>query len=163
MNATKTIPLLLSASALALFIAAPASAQSDYRNLPVDQRTDVNNIQIACTGVGDHEEGEARWNNYPVKLETVNGLGQYLAGEKVTVDSRDGAQMLQVKCDAPWVMMKLDPGRYSATVQAPNGAVRNVSLRVPDSGAQREIVVRFPRQSASNEGLRGMMLPSGVS
>ena len=163
MNATKTIPLVLSAGALAFCFAGPAAAQSDYRNLPIDQRTYVNNVPVACTGVGDHEEGEARWNNYPVKLETVNGLGQYLAGEKVTVDGRDGAQMLQVKCNGPWVMMKLDPGRYSATVQAPNGAMRNIRLRVPDNGAQREVVVRFPTQSASTDNNNGVMFSGGAS
>jgi hypothetical protein len=161
MHATKTIPAILSASALALCFAGPASAQSDYQTVPIDQHMDVNNVQVACTGVGDHEEGEARWNNYPVKLETVNGRGQYLAGEKITLRGDDGAQMVQVKCDAPWVLMKLDPGRYSATVQAPDGMAKHISLRVPGNGSQREVVVRFPQQSAGLDN--DVMLSGGAS
>ncbi len=161
MNATKTIVAALSASALGLCFAMPAHAQS-IRDLPLNQPTDVNNVQLACTGLGDREEQNARWDSYPVKLETVGDHGEYLAGEKVTLRGHDG-QMIKVKCDAPWVLMKLEPGRYSATVQSPNGAIKKISVRVPDNRAQRDVIVRFPQQSARNDNSNGIMLPSGAS
>jgi hypothetical protein len=184
MNATKTLPAILSAGALALCFASPANAQTNYgnnnehyntmrsdhgfgytpagaRDLPINRGTDVNDIRTACTGVGVREEQEVRWHNYPVKLVAANNRGQYLAGETVTVRGDRGGELLRVKCDAPWVLMKLDPGRYSATVRAPNGMVKHVMLRVPEYG-QRRIVVHFPTEAAQNYGNGTMMLPSGA-
>ena len=155
---TRLTTALLSAGTLALCFAGSANAQS-YQTLPIDRGTNVDNVQFACTGVGNAEEQNARWDRYPVKVETVGDHGEYLAGETITLRNSDGNTMTPVKCDAPWVLMRLQPGRYSATVQAPGGAEKQISLRVPENGSQRDVIVRFANQSAANDD--GVMLPSG--
>ena len=98
-----------SAFVLCLGMAAQAAVVHD---LPVDRSTSVMGVRVACTGIGESEQDETRWRNYPVKLEAVGGYGQYLADEEVTLHGPYRAQPLRIRCDAPWVLMRLEPGRY---------------------------------------------------
>lgn len=140
---------VLATSALAALFAGPVQAAVNWA-LPLDRATDVNNIQFACTGVGGHERQEARWKDYSVKLETVGGYGQYLADEDITVKGRNGDPLLSVKCDAPWVLLRLKPGRYAATIVLPGAPPRQVDFTAP-TGGQRDVIVRFPGAMAGRE------------
>lgn len=113
--------------------------------LPINRPVSVDGVQIACTGIGFGSENNPRWRNYPVKLEMVNGRGQYLAYENVILFDRKAAGPIQLRCDAPWVLMQLPAGRYEANVTLSNGRARRVSFNVPRYG-QRDVVVRFPNQ-----------------
>jgi hypothetical protein len=145
----RILAALLPASALVLTLGLAARADT-VRDLSMDRTADVMGVNVACTGVGQGEEHEARWQSYPVKLEAVGGYGQYLANEQLTVSKPDGAQVLRVKCDAPWVLMQLEPGRYRATMSVANAPARNVDFTVPRAG-QRDVVVRFPGLMAGHE------------
>ena len=136
-------------AALALTLALPAQAET-ARDLPLDRPTHVNDLQVACTGVGDGAQNKTQWSRYPVKLEAVGGYGQYLADETVTIDGRDGAQMMRVRCDAPWVLMRLDPGHYAATVDVSGASSKHVRFMVPAEG-QSEVIVRFPKMMAGRD------------
>lgn len=142
----KTLAALIPLSGLVLCIGmSELRASSVVRSLPVDRPAKVAGITVACTGVGFGEEGDARWKAYPARLEAVDARGQYLGDESVALRNRAGGEMMRVNCDAPWLMLKLKPGRYSATVTAENAsanATRRVAFSVPATG-QRNVVVRF--------------------
>ena len=127
----------------------PALAAS-VRNLPIDRPQQIDNIQLACTGVGSREQHNPDWNNYAVKLETVGGYGQYLADERVSLRGRNGTVLADARCGAPWLVMQLDPGRYSATVDVAGATTKHVSFTAPARG-QRDVIVRFPSKMEGRE------------
>ena len=99
--------------------------QSTAGGMAIDQETTVNGIPAACTGVGDQQENSARWSAYPVKV-VVSGTGhQFFSGETVSITKSDGSQVAQMTCNAPWVLMKLEPGAYHATVSLPGHGAKN--------------------------------------
>lgn len=130
---------LLPISGFMLCFGMAAEAQTP-QTLAVDQPQRVDGIKTACTGVGDREEGEARWNAYPVKMEMVGGYGQWLGNEDVTV--RGHGEDVSVNCAGPWVLMGLQPGYYHATISVPNASPKHIGFNVPSRG-QRDIIVRF--------------------
>jgi len=149
MKHSKSAMGMLTACSLTCALAMPAKGVS-IDTLPIDRPMTVSNVEFACTGVGDREQHDARWDRYPVKLEAVGGYGQYLAGEEVTLGGADGAASIHVRCGAPWVLMRLAPGRYAATVGVPGANTKHVAFTVPVEG-QRRIIVRFPSKTAGRE------------
>ncbi len=152
------LPILacfVSASAIALSL--PVQAET-IRDLPLDQPTSVNNVQLVCTGIGNSEEHNARWDSYPVKLEVVGGYGQYLADEDIVVGGLGGAQLINVRCDAPWVLMRLAPGRYSAAIDVSGAPPKDVNFTT-SATHQRDLIVRFPSKTAGRE--MGPVRPQG--
>lgn len=139
----------LTAYSLACALTTPARAVP-IESLPIDKPMMVSNIEFACTGVGDREQHDVRWNKYPVKLEAVGGYGQYLGREELTLNGVDGAAPIRVKCEAPWVLMRLRPGHYSASIEVPGAIEKHVVFAVPAKG-QRGIVVRFPSKTAGRD------------
>jgi hypothetical protein len=125
--------------------------QSTAGGMPIDQETSVNGIEAACTGVGDQQENRARWSSYPVKLVVAGDRGQYYAGEHVSVTGRDGRPVADMTCNGPWVLMKLEPGAYKATVDLPGHAAKTISFTAPASG-QHEVTVHF---ASTDEDLGG--------
>ncbi|MGN6146978.1 MAG: hypothetical protein ACTHPD_00410 [Rhizomicrobium sp.] len=126
-------------------------AQSTNGGMPIDQETSVNGIQAACTGVGDQQENNARWSQYPVKV-VVSGTGhQFFAGETVSIAKSDGSQVAQMTCNAPWVLMKLEPGAYHATVDLPGHGAKTVGFTAPASGQREVNVVYAGQQEASDQ------------
>lgn len=116
--------------------------QSTNGGMAIDQETTVNGIPAACTGVGDQQENSARWSAYPVKV-VVSGTGhQFFSGETVSITRSDGSQVAQMTCNAPWVLMKLEPGAYHATVSLPGHGAKTVAFTAPSRG-QREVNVIY--------------------
>ena len=132
-----------------------AAASAAVHNLPVDRSTSVMGVKIACTGIGRREENETRWRYYPVKLEAVGGYGQHLEDEEITLQSPNHAEPLHIKCNAPWVLMRLEPGRYQATVSLPNAPAQQVSFAVPREG-QLDVIVQFPGLMTGQERKHGI-------
>jgi hypothetical protein len=141
----RILAALLPASAFALCIGMAAQA-SPVQDLPVDHPMRVNGVETACTGIGQREEHEGRWGSYPVKMEAVQAHGEYLADEDVTIRPGRGAEILRVHCAAPWVLMRLEPGHYDATMRVPNSTSKEVAFTVPRRG-QRDVIVRFPTRA----------------
>lgn len=137
----KLLASLLPASGFMLCLAMAARADT-VQTLPGDATEQVQGIRAACTGVGDREESEARWKNFPVKLEAVGGYGQWLGSEQITLHGHDGARLLRVRCAGPWVLMGLQPGHYTATITVPDAPAKHVKFTAPREG-QRDIIVRF--------------------
>ena len=104
----------------------------------------VSNGQTMCSGIGLSEQDRAASSSYPVALKTVGGYGQWLGNQDITISAR-GRQIAAVHCQGPWLLMKLEPGSYRATVRVQNAAAKTVTFNVPRSG-RREVMVRFPRK-----------------
>ncbi len=100
------------------------------------------NTQYVCTGVGESKEDE-RWKAYPLKLIFTAAGRAYVAEVSATIKDSSGNVVLQTTCDAPWLLAKLKPGRYSITASAEGGGSKTASLTVPSSG-QQQFVIRFP-------------------
>lgn len=147
MTRSTILACLLSASAVALSL--PVQAQT-VRDLPLDRPASVNNVQVVCTGIGNGEEHNARWTNYPVKLEVVGGYGQYLADEDVVIKHFGGAQLINVRCDAPWVLMRLSRGHYSAAIDVRGAKPKNITFTASED-RQHDMIVRFPSKMAGRE------------
>lgn len=125
--------------------------QSTNGGMPIDQETTVNGIQAACTGVGDQQENNARWRQYPVKV-VLSGTGhQFFAGETVSVTKGDGTQVAQMTCNGPWVLMKLEPGAYHATVDLPGHPAKTVAFTAPSRGQREVNVVYTGAQETSDQ------------
>ncbi len=151
---------LLLTTALALGLA--GAAQAAPRQIPPDQSRTVQGVQVACAGVGNSSQDNPRWDAYPIKLSFVGDHGQYLGDERVLVRDHTG-RTLQVECHAPWVLMGLRPGHYSATAMIPDGSTKHIDFTVPERG-QRRIMLRYETQTGdtvepTNTGYR----PQGES
>ena len=143
----RILSTLVPVAGAALCVSLSAQAQPS-QPLPVDRPVHVDGIRTACTGIGNREEHEARWSNYPIKLESVGSYGQWLGDEDVTVQGR--GTDISVRCAGPWVLFDLKPGRYSATVSPPNAAPKHIDFHVPASG-QRDVIVRFKDMTAGEQ------------
>ena len=138
---------MLSILATVLLSAAPAlppiAETPPPVSLPVDVETRVNGVDIACTGVDAGVRAEPRWRAYGVRVELSNRRNEYLVDGVVTVRDAAGRALLSARCDAPWVLLRLDPGAYliEATM---DGALNRPSARVvaPRVG-QLRVVLQF--------------------
>jgi hypothetical protein len=125
-------------------LAACATARADDANtLPPDQPTEVNGIEVACSGVGDEARTDPRWSAFAVKIEFANRDAEYLSDIDVTVaNAADGEVLFHVRCETPWLLADLPPGKYTVA-GGYEGITKTAKLTAPAAG-QARIVIRFP-------------------
>lgn len=116
---------------------------ADYERLPEDQPVTVGGIDVACTGVGDEAIADPRWRDYSVRLEFAGGNREYLADLDVAIETQGGKELIAVHCSGPWVLAKLDPGKYRVRATYERGLTKSVLITAPGSG-QKRIVISFP-------------------
>ena len=117
--------------------------------LPDDEPVTINDIEVACTGIGDEAQSDPRWTLYPVRLEFAGGKAQYLADVDVTLLDASGGSLMQVRCDSPWLLVKLPHGKYTV-----KGTFRNLTKSsnfVAPKAGQARIIVRFPEIIGSGD------------
>jgi len=128
-----------------MLLASPAgSATTAAAVLPVDSPTVVNDVALACTGIGQTRD-EARWRDYGVRVEFSNARNEYLTGAAVVVRDAAGRELINVSCDAPWVLLRLPPGAYRVEGRLLESAAkpRTAPFSPPASG-QLRVVLQFP-------------------
>jgi hypothetical protein len=81
-------------------------------NLPMDSTVTVNGIEAGCTGIGINAREDPRWTSFPVRVEFSGAYHQYIPGGSLVVKDEDRKPLLHVRCDAPWVLLRLEPGKY---------------------------------------------------
>lgn len=116
----------------------PGSALA--QSLPMDTPVTIGGIETVCTGVGLDARADPRWQAYGLKIEVAGPGGDYLAGEHVTI-RKDATELLAASCDAPWMLLRLPPGRYGVDARIGDQTVSSPAL-VP-AGGQGRIVLRF--------------------
>lgn len=139
-----------------------ANAAEGMQGLPVDQVVDVQGTQVACSGIGKGDETNPQFAGLPVKFSLVGGYGQWLGDETLTVSDQNGGRSINVKCSGPWVLMRLDPGRYSVTAEVPDAGTKTVSFSVPSSGS-REVTIRFPQAMQGESSYHATESPAATT
>lgn len=105
-----TAPLVAIALALTLGTALAAS-------LPVRTQGEVSYV---TGGLGSEEVQaiESVIGNYPLVLEFAESTGKrnrYISGVEVTITDRQGAQVLAVRTDGPFLLVNLPAGSYQVS------------------------------------------------
>ncbi len=126
----------------------PASSASPGTSgpsvLPVDAPTVVNGIEVACTGIGQTRL-EARWQDYGVRVEFSNARNEYLTGGAIVVRNAGGRALLNVSCDAPWVLLRLPRGAYRVEGRLLDSAAKPRSAPfAPPASGQLRVILQFP-------------------
>jgi hypothetical protein len=131
------------AAIAALAVAAPAAAQPT--RVPLDHEKVVGGIGVGCTGIGQ-TKNDPKWLAYNVRVEFADAQHNYLAGEVVTLLDNHGQELLEVSCEGPWVLLKLQAGMpYLIEGQVKQNGVAPVSSTVsPPSHGQTHVVLTFP-------------------
>lgn len=131
----------LASAALAATLAHAAAADS-ATFMPSNVPVEINGYEMACTGIGDEAQSDPRWKAFPVRIEFAGGNAQYLADVEASLFDAAGRQLARVRCDSPWLLVKLPPARYR--VQGTyRSQVRSANFMAPKKG-QARIIVRFP-------------------
>jgi hypothetical protein len=106
-----------------------------------DTPTTINGVDTVCTGVGSGKD-DPRWKAYPVKIVLATTGGADLANAHITL-SKGGQTLVETDCDAPWVLFKAPPGKYTATLIGGSGQSHSVSFT--SGTAQKEVNILFQR------------------
>ena len=126
---------LIGTAALVLFTATGALAAQDT---PVS----INGVETVCTGVGSAKD-DPRWKDYPVKIVLATVDGDDLANAHVAL-ARGGQTLAETDCDAPWVLFKAPPGKYTATATLIGGSGQSHSASFSiGRGGQKEVNILF--------------------
>lgn len=145
---TKLRGARLAALAVALGIAGSALAATPPPLapvvLPVDSPTTVNGVEAACTGVGQ-TRNDPQWQAYGVRVEFSNARNEYLVGGAIMVRDSAGRELVNVSCDAPWVLLRLPKGAYrvEGRLTGSDAKPRSAPFEAPAAG-QLRVVLQFP-------------------
>lgn len=143
---SKRFPVKTALLVAASLLASAGLGYGAVQQVPMGRAVDAAGVRTACAGVSIAARDEPRWRDYSVKFEAVGGYGQYLGDELLSVGKRSGSTIVRVSCEAPWVLMQLSPGRYSATMRI-GDAEKRTRFTAPTIG-QRDVIVRFPGRMA---------------
>lgn len=109
--------------------------------LAFDTPTMVDGVETVCTGIGQDARANPRWNSYPLKVVLAGEGGQFLGAADVNV-AAEGETRMDVRCGGPWVLFKLEPGRYTITARINGNTAKSIAN--VSSGGQGRIILRFP-------------------
>lgn len=111
-----------------------------------DTPQNINGVDTVCTGVGSAKD-DPRWQAYPVKIVLATTGGADLANAHITL-AKGGQTLVETDCDAPWVLFKAPPGRYTATATLIGGSGQSHSVSFSTSGSgQKEVNILFKAPS----------------
>ncbi len=126
--------------------------------LEYDTPTTVSGVEVACTGIATNTRDDPRWGPYPLKIEVTGPGGQYLANVRIVI-TRNDAQIVDLICDGPWILARLEPAEYivAATFE---GASTSARVDIPSTGQSR-LVLWFPQAAGavSRERALGIEAP----
>lgn len=115
--------------------------------LPVDEEITINGTQVACTGIGDEAISDPRWPAYSVRTEFADGKAEYLSEMDISIATAKGVTILKARCDGPWFLAKLRPGKYKVSATFDGRLTKTARFTAP-AGGQSRTIVRFPELGA---------------
>jgi hypothetical protein len=136
-------PLLAFALATATATVLPVAAQADEMSAapPNDTvQTSASGLQYVCTGIGE-SKFDPQWETFPLKLVVATVEGGYLADFTATIADGSGAPVFDAHCLAPWMLVNLPAGNYTATLTARGIHEKTVDVEI--GSGQNEITVHF--------------------
>lgn len=119
--------------------------------LPPDRPVQVHGIEAACTGESLDLRREARWDEFPLKIEFAGPGGLYVGGETVSIGRAD-KEILSVVCSGPWLLLRLPPARYDVTAKLDGQTAKSAAF-VSKKG-QGHIILRFLGESVAMNAAR---------
>ncbi len=108
---------LLMTIALGALLAAPS-----YAFTLQDPILKQKGIEYAITGVAESKQ-DPRWQDarrFPLKLEFATARGELYSDVDVRIYTMDQKLVLNVRVNAPWLMVGLKAGTYNVYVQGPS-------------------------------------------
>lgn len=133
--------LPLAALALLGPLCAPLPAAAQGAGDPI---LEANGIRYACAGVGKASRSDPRWPGFAVRLEFAAANGDFLGDPAVTVTDASGNALFEAKCNGPWVLIELAPGRYKVHATGQQGQyAKDFDLAVK-AGGQTKKTIRLP-------------------
>lgn len=112
--------------------------------LSLDTPTAVNGVDVVCTGIGRAIRDDPRWAAYPVRVEVSNARSEYLLSADLVVRDKGGRSLVNVHCDAPWLLLRPSPGAYRVEAKVPGVAASRSAPFSPPSKGQIRVVLQFP-------------------
>jgi hypothetical protein len=120
--------------AVALALGAPASGQGEV----MLQTSNGARYVSGGIGAGERDEMLLMLPDFNLKVITAaQGSGAFLAGVRLVVFDSRGAKVLETTLDGPWLMGRLDPGRYELQVTH-GGATQKRMTTLPGKGHRVE-------------------------
>lgn len=117
-----------------------AGASSAAAALPDTQVQ--NGVTYLTGGIGSDESGSIKQvlKDYPLVLifaRPQQGGAAYLADVQVAIQDKDEQQVLNVKTDGPYLLVKLPPGTYRVVANA-GGSIQSQTVEVQASGTTQK-------------------------
>ena len=133
--------IVLAAASLAL--PAQGVASSSPSVLTMGAERTINGVEVACTGVGQTKL-DPHWAEYPVRVELSNARDEYLTDGEIAVSDAKGTPVVAVRCEGPWILLKLKPGGYRVDAKLVDipAKPRSASFQPPAKGQMR-LVLKF--------------------
>jgi hypothetical protein len=131
------------AFALATVTVLPVAAQADDPSAapPNDTvQTSASGLNYACTGIGE-SKFDPQWEAFPLKLVVATVEGDYLGDFTATITDSAGATVFDAHCLAPWMLVDLPAGSYTATLTTRGTFRKTVDVEV--GSGQNEVTVHF--------------------
>ncbi|MGQ0741407.1 MAG: hypothetical protein ACT4OG_03810 [Alphaproteobacteria bacterium] len=122
-------------------------------DLPVDGTATVNGIEMGCTGIGLEARERGEWKRFSVRVEFSGSYRQYIPGGRLVVKTWEGRKpIVNVRCDAPWILLDLEPGKYRVGgVMAGYSKPQSWIMRLkPNRKNTRRIVLHFDEVTGSD-------------
>jgi len=139
MRRFRNLGLSFVAAALVATSFGPAMAQAE--RLGFDTPTEINGIELVCTGVGSEVRADPAWDAYALKIEVAGPEGQFLGNIEIAVE-HDSASVVELVCGGPWILAQLEPGAYTVTATF-EGTSKSGAANVAPSG-QTRLVLQIP-------------------
>jgi len=136
-------PLLAFALATATATVLSVAAQADDMSAapPNDTvQTSASGLQYVCTGIGE-SKFDPQWEAFPLKLVVATVEGDYLGDFTATIADSGGATIFDAHCLAPWMLVNLPAGNYTATLTTRGTYEKTVDVEI--GSGQHEITVHF--------------------
>ncbi len=99
---------------LALMLAQPAALSARTLISGIDTATSPEGTAFMSGGVGMEERQKmiAMARGYDLKLAFADRRGEFLSDVQVTIDDKDGKQVLSTTTKGPWLYAELPQGKY---------------------------------------------------
>lgn len=89
-------------------------------------------IEYAITGVAESKD-DPRWKDFPLKLVFATVRGELYSDVMVRIFAADRKKKIfKIKVDAPWLVVRLNPGTYYIEVDGPTK--KSATVNVPSRG-----------------------------
>jgi hypothetical protein len=128
--------------AVCLLLVSAGVAAAQPAALALDAETTIAGVDVACTGIGQTRL-DPRWAAYPVRIEFSNARSEYLTDGEIALSDARGRPILDLRCDGPWILLKLKPGAYRVEGRIANAKPRTARFRPPSQGQMR-LVLQVP-------------------